>query len=113
MLNEIFWHRWQDCARLGIMKMLKTVWLAALALGAFIVAPAMAYENYIPLGPGYSPQVDSVPGFDTDAGQISLQSDIYESELYRLQRKEAEDDTRFRRFFSDAESTGSENQIDY
>jgi hypothetical protein len=113
MLNEIFWHRWQDCARLGIMNMCKTIWLLALSVGASVATPAMAYENYIPLGAGYSPQVDSLPGFETDAGRVSQQSDVYETELYMQQRKQAEDDSRLRQFFSDAESTGADTRIDY
>lgn len=93
--------------------MRKSIWLLAISMGAFAASPAVAYENYIPLGAGYSPQVDSLPGFDSDAGQVSQQSDVYETELYMQQRKQVEDESRFRRFFSDAESTGSESQIDY
>ena len=74
---------------------------------------ALAYENYIPLGTGYSPQVDSLPAFESDAGQISEQTDVYETELYFENRKKALDDSRMREFFSDRNSTGSDSHIDY
>ncbi len=77
-------------------------------------APAtMAYENYIPLGTGYSPDVDSLPTFESDAGQISQQTDVYETELYFENRKKALDDSRMREFFSDRNSTGLDTHIDY
>lgn len=74
---------------------------------------AMAYENYIPLGTGYSSNVDSLPAFESDAGQISEQTDVYETELYFENRKKALDDSRMREFFSDRNSTGSDSHIDY
>jgi hypothetical protein len=72
-----------------------------------------AYENYIPLGTGYSANVDSLPSFDSEAGQVSQQTDVYETEIYLKGRKRIEDESRMRAFFSDAESTGADSQIDY
>ncbi len=87
---------------------------ASIAIGlAFGTSPALAYENYIPLGTGYSSNVDRLPAFDSDAGQISQQTDIYETELYMKNRKRAEDESRLREFFSDRNSTGSDSHIDY
>jgi hypothetical protein len=74
---------------------------------------AMAYENYIPLGTGYSANVDSLPAFESDAGQVSQQADVYETQLYFENRKKALDDSRMREFFSDRNSTGSDSHIDY
>ncbi len=74
---------------------------------------AWAYENYIPLGTGYSSNVDSLPEFDSDAGQIARKTDSYETELYLKNRKQAEDESRLREFFSDRNSTGSDGGIDY
>lgn len=84
--------------------------LAASALGG---ASAWAYENYIPLGTGYSSNVDSLPNFDSEAGQISQQTDVYETEIYMKGRKRVEDESRFQQFFSDTESTGADTHIDY
>ncbi len=82
----------------------------AIATGA---PSAMAYENYIPLGTGYSANVDSVPQFESEEGLVIQQTDIYETELYMKARKRVEDESRLREFFSDAESTGADSHIDY
>ncbi len=74
---------------------------------------AMAYENYIPLGTGYSPTVDSLPQFDSEAGEISRRTDTYETELYLLNKKRAEQDSRLQNFFSRSDSNGVDNGIDY
>jgi hypothetical protein len=92
------------------MKTLSISLVIGFALGA---VPASAYENYIPLGTGYSSNVDRLPAFDSNAGQISQQTDIYETELYVKNRKKAEDESRMREFFSDCNSTGSDSHIDY
>jgi hypothetical protein len=86
--------------------------LAALALVAFSSA-SMAYENYIPLGTGYSTTVDSLPSFDSEAGQIIERTDVYETEQYLLNRKRAEQDSRLQNFFSRSDSSGVDNSIDY
>ena len=74
---------------------------------------AMAYENYIPLGTGYSSSVDSLPQFDSEAGEISRRTDAYETELYLLNKKRAEQDSRLQNFFSRSDSNGVDNGIDY
>ena len=85
-----------------------------LGIGALlVVTPVFAYENFIPLGTGYSTEIDSVPGFDSTRGEVIQQSDIIETEIYLQKRREAEADSRFNRFFSDAEISGSNNSIDY
>lgn len=91
------------------MRAISLVFVLALAASP----AAMAYENYIPLGTGYSPNVDSLPAFESDAGQVSQRSDEYETELYLENRKRALDDSRMREFFSDRNSTGSDSHIDY
>ena len=87
--------------------------VAAGLLALIQAAPASAYENFIPLGTGYSANVDAVPSFGSDEGQIASQADAYETEIYVQKRAQAEEDTRFRRFFSDSEFTGSDRSIDY
>ena len=91
------------------MRAISLVFVLALAASP----AAMAYENYIPLGTGYSPNVDSLPAFESDAGQVSQRSDEYETELYFENRKRALDDSRMREFFSDRNATGSDSHIDY
>jgi hypothetical protein len=91
------------------MRIISLLFLSSVALSG----PALAYENYIPLGAGYSSNVDSLPAFDSEAGQISQETDVYETELYKKGRKSIEDESRFRQFFSDSESTGADTYIDY
>lgn len=93
--------------------MRSSVVLVAVAMVLNFSAPASAYENFIPSGTGYSTEVDSLPTFDSEAGQINVQADIYETENYRRRLEDAERDSKFRQFFSDANSTGSDSFIDY
>jgi hypothetical protein len=75
--------------------------------------PVAAYENFIPMGTGYSTEVGSLPAFDSEEGQIAAQTDVYESEIYRKARSDAEFDSRLRQFWSDTESSGADVFIDY
>jgi hypothetical protein len=84
----------------------------AVGLGLSIL-PTHAFENFIPMGTGYSTDVDSVPAFDSERGQVIQQADIYETEIYMQKRREAEADSRFNRFFSDTEVSGGDSSIDY
>jgi hypothetical protein len=95
------------------MNMRITFFVTIGLLAATQALPAAAYENYIPLGTGYSSNIDALPAFDSEAGKVSSKTDIYETELYMLGRKRVEDESRLRRFFSESESTGSDNSIDY
>jgi hypothetical protein len=95
------------------MKMTALKFVLCFGIAVAAIAPARAYENYIPLGTGYSSKVDALPSFDSTEGQVSQQSDVYETEIYQLGRKRVEADSRFREFFSDAESTGADSHIDY
>lgn len=84
--------------------------------GAALVAlsaPALAFENFIPMGTGYSTDTDSIAEFGSERAQIGARADLYETEIYRFQRDMAEADSYFRRFQSDAEVTGGDNSIDY
>jgi hypothetical protein len=73
---------------------------------------ALAYENYLPLGTGYSTNVESLPEAGSEEAEVAQQSDVYESELYWKRRKQIEEESRFKNFFSNGESNGSED-IDY
>ncbi len=74
---------------------------------------ANAYENFIPMGTGYSTEIDSLPSFDTDAGQVSVTTDVLETEVYRKNREAAEADSQFRMFQSGNEIEGGSTFIDY
>jgi hypothetical protein len=86
--------------------------VTALLIAGF-AGPAVAYENFIPLGTGYSTEVDSLPSFGSERAEISARADVYETELYFIDRKAKEDDSLFRRFQSDSEVSGGDTSIDY
>jgi hypothetical protein len=92
------------------MNMRAVIVAGILALAA---TPALAYEKFIPLGAGYSPQVSAVPEFDSEDGRIIARSDSYETDIYLKGRKKIEDESRLRQFFSDRNSTGLDGHIDY
>ena len=72
-----------------------------------------AYEYFLPLGTGYSTEVDSIPVFDSKRATINQQADIIETEIYRADQAEAVSESRFNRFMSDAEVSGADTFIDY
>ena len=52
---------------------------AVLALSA---APALAVENFIPLGQNYAPGDDTLPPIGSEQDRVNAQVDIYETEIY-------------------------------
>jgi hypothetical protein len=92
---------------------MKNCRLVAVALFIGMVSPVSAYENFIPLGTGYSSEVDSVPELNTKRDKVSIEADIIESEIYRKERDSKARESFFRRFVSDHELTGSDYSIDY
>jgi|JI10StandDraft_1071094.scaffolds.fasta_scaffold145242_2 hypothetical protein len=117
LVNQIFWHSRQDHAinMARSAKMKKYVIAGALLMSAVAMggAAASAYENFIPLGTGYSSDVDSLADVGTDRNDLTVRSDVYETELYRAGRNAAEADSFFRRFQSDTELEGGDTSIDY
>ncbi len=92
--------------------MMRTFMFGLLAVTGFM-APALAYENFIPLGTGYSTEVGELTELGTEEGEIRQRADEHETEIYFDGREAVESDSRLRQFFSDAESTGADSQIDY
>jgi hypothetical protein len=85
-----------------------------MATALVLAAPcAQAFENFIPAGTGYSPEIITLPDFNSDESKANQQADIYETEIYRKQRKYAEDDARLRRFFTQRDSAGVNGKVDY
>lgn len=84
--------------------------LLVTALGA---APAMALENFIPLGHNYSPDDEVLPEFSGTQDRINTQTDLYETEVYIGERFQAEQDSNMRRFLNNQELEGGDYSIDY
>jgi hypothetical protein len=102
------------------MKLRSGVWaMRVVSVVCFVAAvwagtvSAEAYEKFIPLGAGYSPEVSTLPAINSTAESVTSQSDVYETELYNKQREDKLRDSQFQRFISDPESSGSDSSIQY
>ena len=87
--------------------------LALVVLTVAFASPAMAYENFIPLGTGYSTDVDSVPSLNSQASKVIGQTDIYESEIYRKARAAMESASRAQQYRSNPNYNVTSDFIDY
>jgi hypothetical protein len=74
---------------------------------------AMAEENFVPTGPGYSTEIDSVADINSARDKLNAGTDVIESDIYRRARENQQRDSYLRRFFSDTENSGSDFSIDY
>ncbi len=91
---------------------MKTVVLT-IAIVVGLTCSASAYENFIPLGTGYSTEVDSLAEINSDRDKVIVQADIFETDLYRRAREEKLRESYIGRTFSDPETSGSDFSIDY
>lgn len=83
------------------------------ATAAMQAMPALAYENFIPMGHSYSPDSPEIPAFNSEEDRLNSQVDIYESEIYNRQRRAKSFASDFERFRSDQELKGGSGFIDY
>ncbi len=77
------------------------------------VNSALAFEKFIPMGAGYSPEVSTLPALNSDAEAVAAQSDIYETDLYYKQLEAKKRDSYMQRFMFNSETSGSDFSIDY
>lgn len=75
--------------------------------------PAFAYENYIPLGAGYATGNNVLPDLNSDEQALTVQTDIYESELYRKQLEQRRSESFLNGFGANSDTSSSDNTIDY
>ena len=75
--------------------------------------PAFAYEKYIPLGAGYASGKNVLPELNSEEQVFTQQTDIYESELYRLQLEQRRNQSYLNHFNSDINSSASDYFVDY
>ena len=87
--------------------------MAVTLTSALWAMPAQAYENFIPLGTGYSSSVSTIPGVESERQRIIEQTDIYETEIYNKQMQERLLQARSSAFFNDAAAFSSDRSIDY
>jgi calcineurin-like phosphoesterase len=89
------------------------MFLSGLVLFVSASVPASADINFIPLGTGYSTDVDSVAPINSKSDQLRAATDIIESDLHRRAADEKRRDSYLLRFFSETERRGSDTLIDY
>ena len=64
--------------------------IGAAMMGLVALATAAgAAENFVPLGLGYSPERQQLPPLNSALDVLNAQTDIYESEIDRIQRQRA------------------------
>jgi hypothetical protein len=64
--------------------------IGAAIIGILALATAAgAAENFVPLGLGYSPERQELPPLNSALDALNAQTDIYESEIDRIQRQRA------------------------
>ena len=87
--------------------------IVVIAAGVLCANPAMALENFIPLGQPYTPESSSLPEMSSRQDQINIQADIYETEVYSKLRAKQVQDSYMNRFYNAQEIRGSDYFIDY
>jgi hypothetical protein len=83
---------------------------AALALSA---APALAMENFIPLGQNYAPGDDTLPPIGSEQDQMNAQIDIYQTDAYYRALREKQVESRFRQMRDQGMGSTDDSQLDY
>ncbi len=83
--------------------MRKILVIAILCAG---VSPALAFENYLPTGMGYSTANAKLSQLSARDRAIISQTDVYETEIYQRQLRARMIDARARAFSGDRNSDG-------
>ena len=85
--------------------------LGALALSAL---PALADENFIPMGQDYGLGQDAAPPLDSEQSKFNAQVDIYQSEVYNRNMSKKQFDSRiFNLTNEQSPSDLDDNDLDY
>lgn len=88
--------------------------LAAMAALAFTSLPALADENFIPMGQDYGLGQNAAPPLDSEQSKFNAQVDIYQSEVYNRNMDQKVFDSRIFNLANE-QSPGDldDNQLDY
>ena len=87
--------------------------ILAIAALPFVISPAAAYENFIPLGHNYAPDDPELPEFNSDQDRINSQVDIYETDIWTRMRAAKSFSSRRDQFSNNQELDGASDFIDY
>ena len=88
--------------------------LAATAALALSALPAMADQNFIPMGQDYGLGNDAAPPLDSEQSKFNAQVDIYQSEVYNRNLSQKQFDSRLYNLETE-QNPGSpdDNELDY
>ncbi len=78
------------------------------AVLALSTAPALAMENFIPLGQNYAPGDDTIPPIGSEQDRINAQLDIYETENYGEALRQKQFETRLNHFQQEPRGIGDD-----
>ena len=88
--------------------------LAATAALALSALPALADENFIPMGQDYGLGQDAAPPLDSEQSKFNAQVDIYQSEVYNRNMSKKQFDSRiFNLTNEQSPSDLDDNDLDY
>ena len=83
------------------------------AILALSHAPAMAVENFIPLGHNYAPGDDQIPPIGSEQDRINAQVDIYETENYGRALREKQLESRLNQVQQEPGGVDDDQHLDY
>jgi hypothetical protein len=92
--------------------MMRWIGVAVLCMGLGGGA-ALAEENFIPKGHVYSPDNEQLPPLNSREDQINKQTDIYETEIYTVQKQRKLFESEMNRFIYSQEPGGADYLPDY
>ncbi|MCA3559885.1 MAG: hypothetical protein IOC82_02505 [Aestuariivirga sp.] len=89
--------------------------MAAAAVFALSAVPALADQNFIPMGQDYGLGNDAAPPLDSEQSKFNAQVDIYQSEVYNrnLARKQFDSNIFNLTQEQTPDNLGDNDQLDY
>ena len=88
--------------------------LAAAAVLALSAMPALADQNFIPMGQDYGLGQDAAPPLDSEQSKFNAQVDIYQSEVYTRNLDKKQFDSRIFNLTNSQTGTAlDDNNLDY
>ena len=82
-------------------------------MAVIATVPAIAADKFVPQGHTYSPQEDRLPLLNSNRDRVNSKADLYEAEIYRIERERAIIEGELTRHIQHDFSGGSEFQPRY
>jgi hypothetical protein len=87
--------------------------ICGMVLMALSAAPALAVENFIPQGHAYAPDNQMLPRLNSSEDRVNLETDLIETEIYRVQRQRQLFNSELNRFINDQHPDPTDQSLDY